>query len=78
VAEHWSTLKNKGERILVNFQDRHMFDQINQKVLAKAFIDVAGHRSILKNKGVVRILINFQDRSMFSHIIRKVLAKAIN
>jgi len=32
-------------------------------------IDVAEHRSILKNKKAVRSLIIFQDRPMFSHII---------
>ena len=32
-------------------------------------IDVAEHRSILKNKGVERILVIFPDRPMFSHII---------
>jgi len=41
-------------------------------------IDVAEHRSILKNKGVERILVIFQDRPMFSHIIRKVSARAFH
>jgi len=37
---------------------------------------VAEHRSILKNKRVVRILVIFEDRPMFSHIIQKVSARA--
>jgi len=41
-------------------------------------IDVAGHRSILKNKGIVRILAIFQDGPMFSHIIQKVSARAFH
>jgi len=32
-------------------------------------IDVAEHRSVLKNKEVMRILIILQDRPMFNHII---------
>jgi len=39
-------------------------------------VDVAEHRPILKNKGVVRILVIFQDRLMFSHIVQKVSARA--
>jgi len=55
-----------------------MFSHIIQKVSRRELsIDVAEHRSILKNKGVVRILIIFQDSpTMFSHIIRKVSARA--
>ena len=32
-------------------------------------INVAEHRSIFKNKGVMRIMFIFQDRPVFSHII---------
>jgi len=43
-------------------------------------IDVAEHRSALKNNGVVRILVIFQGRPMFrpmfSPIIRMVFARA--
>jgi len=35
-------------------------------------IDVAEHRFILKNKGVMHVLVIFKDRPMFSHIIQKV------
>ena len=49
MAEHRSILKNnRVERILVIFEDRPMFRHIIQKVSARAFIDVAEHRSILK------------------------------
>jgi len=41
-------------------------------------IDVAEHRSILKNKGEMRNLIIFQDSPMFSHIIQKVSARAFH
>ena len=41
-------------------------------------IDVAEHKSMSKNKGVVRILVIFQDKPMFSHIIRKVSARAFH
>jgi len=41
-------------------------------------IDAAEHKSILKNKGVVRILVIFQGRPMFSHIIEKVSARAFH
>jgi len=41
-------------------------------------MNVAEHRSILKNKGVVRILVIFQDRPMFRHIIQKVSARAFD
>jgi len=42
------------------------------------FIDVAEHRSVLKNKGVVSILVIFQDRYMFIHIIQKVSSRAFH
>jgi len=41
-------------------------------------IDMAEHRSILKNREVVRILGIFQGRPMFSHIIQKVSARAFH
>ena len=41
-------------------------------------IDVAEHRSILKNKEIMRILNIFQDSPMFGHIIRKVSARAFH
>jgi len=40
------------------------------------FNDVAEHRSILKNKGVVRILVIFHARQIFSHIIQQVSTRA--
>ena len=55
-----------------------MFSHIIQKVSRQRelSIDVAEHRSILKNKGVVRILVIIQDRLKFSHIIQKASAGA--
>jgi len=41
-------------------------------------IDMAEHRSVLKNKALVRILVIFQDRPMFSHVIQKVSARAFD
>jgi len=41
-------------------------------------IDVAEHRSIVKNKGALRVLVIFQDRPVFSHIISKVSARAFH
>jgi len=41
-------------------------------------IDVAEHRSIVKNKGALRVLVIFQDRPVFSHIIQKVSARVSN
>jgi len=47
-------LKKKGVvRILVIFQDTHMFSLIIQNAARRELsFDVAKHRSILKNKGV--------------------------
>ena len=39
-------------------------------------IDVADHRSILKNKGVMRIVVIFQGRPFFSHINGKLSPRA--
>jgi len=64
--------------ILAIFQGRPMLSHIIRKVSARAFIDVAEHRSIVKNMGEVHILAIFQDRPMFSHIIRKVSARAFH
>jgi len=41
-------------------------------------IDVAEHKSTLKNKGVVRISVISQDSPMFSHIIQNVSARAFH
>jgi len=54
-----------------------MFNHVIQKVSAELSIDVAEHRSILRNKGV-RISIISHDRPMFNHIIPKASARAFH
>jgi len=64
VAEHRSTLKNKGVMLILSIIQIDQYSAICiKKSRRKLSIDVAEHRSTMKNKGLVRILVIFLDRS---------------
>jgi len=54
-------------RIVVIFQDSCSAISFKRS-RRELFMDVAEHRSILKNKGVKRVLVIFQDRTILSHV----------
>jgi len=64
--------------ILVIFEERHSSAISFKRSRRELSIDVAEHRSTLKNKGVVRIFVVFRDRPLLSRVIQRVSARAFH